>query len=226
MIDQCVDANVAPAEKYKVVFSGMDLEPFLTTQPDDVLREKLNIPKGATVVGAIARLFPLKGYEYFIPLAIRLAKKYNDIHFLIIGNGEMREDIDKMIAKEGVSDRFSFSGLVPPSEIYRYTALMNMLVHLSMREGLPRTVVQALASGKPAIGFNLDGTPEVILNGKTGYIVEAKDVDGVEKAIDTLYNDSELAHKMGMAGRELVKENFDWHLMSDVLEEEYKKGIQ
>lgn len=226
MIDQCVEANVAPAEMYKVVYSGMKLEPFLNTKRDPKLLEQLKIPENRTVIGAIARLFPLKGYEYLIPLSKRIIEKHPDTHFLIVGNGIMMDDIKQQIKDMGIEDHFSFTGLVPPKDIFMYTGLMDMLVHLSLREGLPRTVVQALASGIPAIGFKLDGTPEVVIDDQTGYTVKAEDAEAVFEAICKLLDNPEQRKQFGENGRKLVSERFDWHQMGDILEEEYKKGIQ
>lgn len=225
MIDQCVAAGIAAADKYKVVYSGMKLEPFLHSVNDPVLRKKLGIPGDAIVVGAIARLFPLKGYEFLIPAAEQILNQTDKVHFLIVGDGIMNESIRQEVKNAGFEDKFSFTGLVPPVDIPRYTGIMDMLVHLSLREGLPRTVVQALASGKPAIAFNLDGSPEVIINGKTGFIVEPEQIEDVVKGVLTLAGDDELRIAMGAAGRELVKARFSWRTMGDVLSQEYFAGV-
>ncbi len=226
MIDQCVEAKVAPPEKYMVVYSGMELEPFLNSKPEPELRKQLGIPEKARVIGTVARLFPLKGYEYFIPAAAELAKKYPDIHFLIVGNGIMKEDMDRQIAELGLTDKFSFAGLVSPHEVYRYIAQMDVLAHLSLREGLPRAVVQTLASGKPAVGYNLDGTPEVVINGKTGFVTEPEEVDAIVDAVSKIFDTPGLAKEMGENGRELVKNRFGWRTMSDILEKEYLQGLK
>lgn len=226
MIDQCVDAGVAPPEKYMVVRSGMELEPYLEAKPDPVRREKLGIPENALVVGTIARLFPLKGYEYFIPAAAAVAKRCPKAHFLVVGDGVLTDQIKRQVADLGIADKFSFPGLVPPSEIPDHTALMDVLVHLSLREGLPRAIVQALATGKPAVGFDLDGTPEVVLDGETGRLVEPENVDAVIDAVIGLLDNPDEAKRMGENGRRLAKKMFDWRLMADVLDKEYRAGIQ
>ncbi|MCP3968367.1 MAG: glycosyltransferase family 4 protein [Lentisphaerae bacterium] len=225
MIDQCVECKVAPREKYQVVYSGMEIGKFLNSKPEADLRVQLGIPEGVRVVGAVARLFPLKGYEYFIPAAQAIAEKHDDVHFLIVGNGSMYEEMQAQIAEIGLTDRFHFAGLVPPDEVYRYIALMDLLMHLSLREGLPRSVVQALASGKPAIGFRLDGTPEVVLDGSTGYCAEPQSVESVVKFALKILESPELAAKMGENGKKLVAEKFDWHKMSSILEEDYLKML-
>ena len=226
MIDQCVKAKVAPREKYKVVYSGMEIGDFLNSKPEPELRKKLGIPEGVKVIGTVSRLFPMKGYEYFLPVAYSIAKVYPDIHFLIVGNGSMRQWMDEKIAKFGLTDRFHFAGLVPPDEVYRYIALMDILIHLSLREGLPRCVVQALASGKPALGFKLDGTPEVIIDGETGYCAAAKDMKTIIASAIHILSDPELAQEMGENGKKMVAEKFNWHKMADILEEEYLKHLK
>lgn len=225
MIDQCLAARIGRPDMYKVVYSGMELEPFLTSKPDPELKRQLKIPEGRPVVGTVARLFPLKGYEQFIPAAVKIAAIRPDTHFLIVGDGVMRKEMEDAIAAYGLSDNFSFAGLVPPSEVWRYTALMDILAHLSLREGLPRAAVQALASAKPVVAFNLDGTPEVVLDGRTGSLIEAENVDGVVFAIGKLLADPEAAAQMGRAGRELVSKLFDWRTMARILEQDYKDGL-
>jgi glycosyltransferase involved in cell wall biosynthesis len=221
MIDQCLAAHVGRKEQFKVVYSGMELDKFLNAQPDPELKRRLKIPEGRPVIGTVARLFPLKGYEQFIPAAIRIAAMRPDVHFLIVGDGVLRPELESSIAACGLSGNFSFAGLVPPSEVCRYTALMDVLVHLSLREGLPRAAVQALATSKPVVAYSLDGTPEVVRNGETGFCVEPENVDSVVFAVNKLLSDPEQAAKMGRAGRALVSELFDWRRMADVLERDY-----
>lgn len=226
MIDQCVEAGIDQALKYKIVYSGMNLEPFLNAVPDKELKGQLGIRPAFNVIGVIARIFPLKGYEFLIPVAKKITELYPEAHFLIVGDGILRKELQEEIKERGLSKRFSFAGLVPPEEIPRYTAIMDILVHLSLREGLPRAVVQALASGKPAIGFKLDGTPEVIEDGKTGFIVAPRDVSGIVNALSILFEHPELAKTMGKNGRALVADKFDWRKMVDVLEMEYFDNLK
>ncbi len=221
MIDQCVVANIASETKYKVVYSGMDIDLFLNAKDNCELRKKLDIPLGTPVVGAIARLFPLKGYEDFIPVAAEVAKHIPNVKFLIIGDGILREKLKRQIQELNLSNNFVFIGLIPPEEIHKYTPLMSLLLHLSLREGLPRTVVQALASSKPAIGYDLDGTPEVIINNETGFIIKPRDIDETVKATIKLLEDDKLTKNMGIKGRELVKEKFNYMTMVNILEKEY-----
>ena len=222
MIDQCVAAKVAPREKYMVVYSGMETDAFDRAERNAAMREKLGIPADAPTVVTVARLFAQKGYEYVIPAAEKVLKERPDTHFLLVGDGPMYDDLLKVLKEKNMSDNFHFAGLVPPGEVASYIAQADMLWHLSLHEGLPRAVVQALAVGIPAIGFALDGTPEVIIDGETGFLTAAEDVSAVAAAAVRLIDDPEMRRKYGAAGKKRVLEQFDWHRMSDILADEYE----
>jgi glycosyltransferase involved in cell wall biosynthesis len=226
MVDQCVAARVAPPERYRVVYSGMNMESFLNARPEPALRHALGIPEGVPVVGKIARLFELKGHSYLLDAAPRIAAAVPEVRFLLVGDGVLREQIAARAAELGLGDRFVFAGLVPPAEVCRYTALMDVLVHLSLREGLPRTVVQALATGVPAVGFALDGTPEVIVDGVTGRLCSPGDTQAVATAVTGLLQDGATRRRLGAAGRERVRNQFCWRRMADIIEQEYLDGLR
>ncbi len=224
MTDQCVAAGIAPEEKFKVVYSGMDTEAFANAVPPPGLREKLGLPDdGAPVIAALARLSPQKGYEFIMPLAEKLLKKHAEAHFLIIGDGAMRPELEARVKASGVEKNFHFAGLIRPDEVPGYLALSDMLWHLSLHEGLPRSVVQSLACGKPAVGFALDGTPEVIFEGKSGFLATPENPEKVLEATEKLIADPDLRRKMGNYGQQLVTERFAWRKMADTLLEEYGK---
>jgi len=226
MVDQCVAARVAPAEMYRVVYSGMDIEAFLAARPDPALRRALGIPERAPVVGKIARLFDLKGHSCLLDAAPAIAAAVPEVHFLLVGDGTLREALAQRAAAMGLAQRVVFAGLVPPAQVCRYTALMDVLVHLSLREGLPRAVVQALAAGVPAVAFALDGTPEVVVDGVTGRLCAPGDGPGVATAVIGLLQDASLRRRLGEAGRERVRSQFCWRRMADLIEQEYYQGLQ
>lgn len=225
MVDQCVAAHVAPKDKYKVVYSGMDLNAFLNAKPDPELRKQLGIPEGAPVVGKIARLFPLKGHDVLIKAAPKIISAAPEVRFLIVGDGILREQLEAEIAAAGMTKHFIFTGLVPPADVCKYTPFMDVLAHLSLREGLPRTTVQALATGVPVVAYPLDGTPEVVINGITGLLAMPENPDDVAKNIIILLKNPQKRKEMGSKGQTNVRRHFSWHLMSDILEEEYYKGL-
>ena len=230
MINQCVEARIAPAEKYMVVYSGMEINDFLNASKSDAICEKMQIPADAPVIGSIARLFPLKGYEYFIPAAYKLLQIRPDVHFLLVGDGSMHDELIEEVKSLGIENNVHFAGLVAPYEVPQYVGNMDMLWHFSVREGLPRSVVQALAAGKVPMSFALDGAPEVILDGQSGFTLPYRDdmesvIDEIAEKSAFLLNNKEQYDAMSKFGKELVREKFDHHYMADVLEKEYLDNV-
>ena len=223
MIDQCVAAKVAKREKYQVVYSGMETTRFAEAKRDPELRKCLGIPENARTIVTVARLFPLKGYEFVLPAAKSIIEKYPDTHVLVVGDGPMHDELEAKIAEAGLTGHFHFAGLVPPDTVADHLAQGELLWHLSLREGLPRAVVQALACGIPAVGFALDGTPEVLENGVTGFAVTPESVDAVVEATSRLWDDDAFRRKMGEQGKRRVLEQFDWRRMAEILLAEYRE---
>ncbi|MFW5802737.1 MAG: glycosyltransferase family 4 protein, partial [Verrucomicrobiota bacterium] len=221
MVDQCVDAGVAEREKYSVVYSGMDLKPYATAVPDSALRANLGIPPGVPVIGKIARLFDLKGHDVLLKAAARIVPEFPDARFLLVGDGSRRAELEEMASGLGIRANVVFAGLVPPSTIPSYVALMDILAHFSLREGLPRTVVQALAGGVPAVAFDLDGTPEVIENDRTGILCPPEDVDAATDALLKLLRNPQMRRRMGRDGQKRVQQQFDSETMVKQLENAY-----
>lgn len=226
MINQCLNNGIGYTEKYRVVYSGMEIETFLNAKYDYALKMRLGIPENSLVVGTLARLFHLKGYDHIVQIATKIIEAVPNTYFLLIGDGILKEKIKKDAYEAGLEKHFVFAGLIRPELIPSYLSIVNLLLHLSLREGLPRSVVQSLASGKPAIAFNLDGTPEVLIDGKTGFIAEPDEVDKVISETIELLKDQAKREEMGKNGRVLVAKNFDWHFMVDELETEYYKQLE
>ena len=226
MIDQCLAAKIGRPEQFEVVYSGMELERFLNAKPDPALRAELGIPEKSRVVGAVARLFPRKGYEDFFPVAARVAQACPDVCFLILGDGPMRSEYEKMTESLGIRDKVFFAGLVSPDRIAEYIALTDTVAHFSLKEGLPRVAVQALAEGKPVVAYPLDGTPEVVLDGKSGFLTPPGNHEAAAAALIRLLDGGSERQTLGEYGRELVRGKFDWRKMSDTLIGDYTVSLE
>ena len=223
MTEQYLAAGIGTPDKYTTIHSGMDIETFASARRDDSFRASLGIREGDLVVGKIARLFRLKGHEFLFAAAPHIVAAAPNVKFLLVGDGLYRERFERRVTEMGLGSRFIFAGLVPPQEIPRYVAAMDVLVHLSLREGLPRALPQALACGKPVVAFDEDGSREVCLDGQTGFLVPAEDGNAVAGAVIRLLQDSALARRMGTAGRELVKTRFAEARMVQQLDELYRQ---
>jgi glycosyltransferase involved in cell wall biosynthesis len=213
MTHQYLAAGIGRPEQYTTIRSGFDLQPFLTAKNDPELRKKLGIGPEDFVIGKIARLFKLKGHEDLFAIAADLTKANPRTRFLLIGDGPWRERFEKQLAIHGLGSRFVLTGLVPPKEVPQYVGIMNCLVHLSLREGLPRALPQAMAAGKPVVAYDCDGAREVCLDGKTGLLIKPGDKPKLTEALLTLSQSRDLRHQYGEEGRALVRTQFDQQTM-------------
>lgn len=213
-----LDAGIGCERDYVTIRSGFDVAAFAHAQPDTGLCAKLG---GGPIVGQMARLFELKGWETFFDLARALP----EAKFLLVGDGPWRAKLETWAAEPGLRGRVHFAGLVAPAEVPRWIASMDVLVHLSAREGLPRAVVQALAAGKPVVAHPLDGTPEVVVDGETGFLVELGDGAALTERVRRLLRDLALASSMGRRGQARVLEQFTVEKMVRRLDELYRSLI-
>lgn len=223
MIDQTVEARVAPRDRCVTVYSGMEVEHFDPSRYDaSAIRSGLGIPSDAVVIGTVARMFTNKGYEQLIPAMPAIVQAASNTHFLWIGDGPHREQYLQQVTRMGLRDRMHLTGLVPPEQVGRWLSAADILVHASQWEGLPRVVVQALLLEKPAVAFDVDGTPEVVLSDRTGVLVKLNDVEALAAGAARLASDADLRHRLGRQGRDLCLERFDWHTMVEQIDAVYR----
>jgi len=224
MTDQALAARVGTEAQYIKLFSGMETDKYLPSASGDHrarLREKYRIDPDAVVIATVARLFELKGHEYIIEAAKTLAAKHENAIWLFIGDGSWRERIENQIRDAGLQGRFRLTGLVEPNAIAPLLQVSDILVHCSLREGLARALPQALLCERPAISFDVDGAREVVLDGKTGFLVPPRDVGKLIEAQEILVTDSGLREQMGRAGREFCEKEFDHNAMVEKIERIY-----
>ena len=171
-------AGIGRPEQYITIYSGMNLDPFLAVReqltPAEAKR-RLGIPPDAPVVGKVARLFPLKGHNEFLAAAERISAARPDAWFLLVGHGILRAELEEITRRIGIWPRTVFAGLVAPDAVPVHMQAMDVVVHSSLREGIARVLPQAGAVGKPVVAFALDGAPEVIRHGVSGYLAPPRD---------------------------------------------------
>jgi len=223
MTDQYVQAGIGSRKDYTRIFSGFPLEPFLASHNDLELRGKLGIASDDIVVGKIARFVPLKGHDDLFAAAPGLIRQAPKLKFLLIGGGPLETKFKEIAQAMNLEKHFVFTGLVPPAKIPALTGIMDLLVHLSTREGLPRALPQALAAGKPVVAYDCDGAGEVCIEGQTGFLVQPRDFRSLEQRTTQLATNPELRIKFGERGRSYVRQNFSVQRMVDEIAAVYLK---
>ncbi len=225
MTAQSTAVGIGRPEQYVTAYSAIDeddfLEPISQERRND-FRRKHGIAEDSVVLVTVARLFMLKGHEYIIESARELSERFANCIWLFVGDGNLSGHYKQQARELGLADRFKFTGLLPPSQIPLAIQSSDMLVHCSLREGLARTLPQAMLCGRPAISFDVDGAREVV-NENTGRLIEPKNVGQLIAACAELIKDESLRKKLGEQGRESVKEMFAPDTMVDTIEEVYRK---
>ncbi|MFB0552202.1 MAG: glycosyltransferase family 4 protein [Phycisphaerae bacterium] len=224
MTAQATSVGISKPEQYVTVYSAIEEDDFLKPISEERKRDfrlKYGIGEGSIVLVTIARLFMLKGHEYIIESAKQLSERFEKCIWLFVGDGNLSDHFKQQVRELGLDEKVKFTGLLPPSQIPLAIQSSDILVHCSLREGLARTLPQAMLCGRPAVSFDVDGAREVV-NENTGRLIEPKNVEQLTKACAELIEDEELRRKLGENGRELVKEKFAPETMVDTIEAVYE----
>ncbi len=225
MTNQALAAGIGKPDQYITAYSAIEEDDYLKPIPDEQkkqFRQKYSIPQDAIVLVTIARLFMIKGHDYIIESAKELSKQFDNCVWLFVGDGNLSDTYKKKVKELGLENKIKFTGLLPPSKIPLAIQSSDILVHCSLREGLARTLPQALLAGRPAISFDVDGAREVV-NENTGRLIEPKNIDQLIKACAELIEDENLRKRLGEQGRQSVKTKFAPETMVDTIESVYKK---
>ncbi len=221
MIDQYLAAGIGDRSQFSRVLSGFNTGLFMQARNDPGLRQSLGIKEDDVVIGKIARLFKLKGHQDLFAIASSIVKQVPQVKFLLIGDGPLRDQFEERVRSLGLSARFIFAGLVPPDRVPAYVGIMDMVVHLSRREGLPRALPQALAAARPVVALDIDGAREVCENEETGFLVSPGDREGLAKRVVQLALDRPLRQRLGSAGQAVVARSFSVETMIAEIERLY-----
>lgn len=223
MTDEYVHAKVAPRDRFTTIYSGFDVEPFLhPTRDRHEVRREWGLRENDVVVGKIARLFHLKGHEFLLQAAPAIIQACPQVKFLWVGDGLLRQAFESRIAELGLSERFVFTGLVPPTRIPELIHAMDIVVHTSQWEGLARVIPQALIAAKPVVTYDVGGAREVVLPGATGYLLPRESVEPLASSIIRLATSPEQRAKFGEEGRRRFSEQFRHETMTSQIRQVYQ----
>jgi glycosyltransferase involved in cell wall biosynthesis len=204
--------------KTVVVRLGLELDHLAERRPGR-LRNDLGIPSGAPVVGIVGRLVPIKAHDLFLEAASRLKATNAELHFAIVGDGELWDQLHRDVAAAGLSDRVHFAGWRDDlNEVY---SDLDVVVCCSRNEGTPVSVIEACAAARPVIGTPVGGMTDIISEGVNGLLVPSGDAEALAAAIAALIADPARRQSMGAAGRRMVLERYGADRMVSDLKQIY-----
>lgn len=232
MTEQFLAEQIGTPEQYSTVYSGMEVDRYLDVRDSggkpftsDSVRESLGLSPMDFVIGTVARLAELKGHDDLLDALGTDLKANPNWKLLWVGDGWWRDRLLTRVAEMGLADRVVTTGLVPSERVPEMMRAMDVLVHPSYREGLPRTVPQALLCGVPVIAYDVDGTREICLDGQTGYLLQPRDLEGLRNAVKRMYDAPDDRTRMANTGRELCRVRFSAETMVAELEKVYALAL-
>jgi len=190
--EEYLTRGIGQLEQYRTVYSGINLDQFHNVTP------AADITDAGVRVVMVSRLADGKGFDDLLA-AINLLS-HNDLSVYLVGDGPLREQVQKEIDRSGLSEKVHMLGY--RSDIPAILSACDIFVLPSYREGTPRVITEAMASGLPVIATDIAGIPEQVADRESGFLIEPGDVDALVNRLDRLASLESLRREFGTAGRE------------------------
>jgi len=213
--------GVAP-ERVVTVHEGIDVDHVRAAPAVDV-HQTFWLPHHAPVVGNVAALVPHKGQRYLIEAAHAVVQQIPDARFVILGEGELREHLERQVREHHLEKHVVLPGF--RLDVLGCLKSFDIFAMSSVTEGLGTTLLDAMACSKPIVGTRAGGIPEVVDDGKTGILVPPRDSHALANALVRLLKDEQARQRMGEAGFARVCERFTVELMVASTAEVYVREV-
>ena len=219
-LDEHIAFKIAKRDKFIQIYSGIDIEACQSSLMgvEDICRS-LDVKDSNIVFGTISRLTHIKGNKNLVEAFALVVKVIPDARLLLIGEGEERMEIEEIINELKISDSVKLLGF--RKDICELLKVIDVFVMASLNEGMGRVVLEAMASGKPVIATKTGGVPELVLNGKTGTLVEPANVDELAQAMIDLGNNRDKMQLFSSEGMKRVSDKFSIEKMVNDIDQLY-----
>ena len=200
--DFVTGARQVPRARTRIVYLGAPLEEFTASRTAEQVREtraSLGLPAVGPVVGTVTRLMPAKGNRFLVEAARLVLDQAPDVSFCIVGEGELRDDLERQARRLGVAERLRFAGFT--RDVAGAFAAFDVVVFPSLWEGTPLTVFEALAAGRPIVATDADGLTDILHDGHDSVIVPKHDASAIAGSVLALLGDPDRREKLAGAAR-------------------------
>lgn len=195
----------AAPDKVVVVYNAVDWSQLQATQTRDQIRGEFGVPLDAPLAGIIARLTEQKAHRVLFD-AMASRAELQALHLLVVGDGELRDELMRRVEHLGLDRRVHFAGA--RRDLGNVLGAIDMFLMPSLWEGLPLSLVLAMGANLPVIASRVAGIPEVVRDGVTGLLVKAGDAADLANALVRLVQDTTLRHTLGQAASAFVRPRF------------------
>lgn len=197
--------GISPA-KIRVIHNGIEPDKYDVSISKKTIRQRLGIPQENFVIGTIGRITRQKNYPLFVSMAETLLKRNSHLHFIVVGNGELRPQTERMIEERGLRNRFTLTGA--RNDIADVLKAFDLFILTSNWEGFPNVLLEAMCGRVPVIATAVGGVAELVQDGANGLLVEPGDLEGLVRAVETLVSDTERRTRLGDAGRRSIENHY------------------
>ncbi|HET9589461.1 MAG TPA: glycosyltransferase family 4 protein, partial [Anaerolineales bacterium] len=194
-IQKGLNQGIGTKEKFTLINNGIDLEKFRQEVDAQQVRAELGLDPESKLVGMVGRLDEQKNPLDLIRAAAIVIKNYPNVQFLVIGDGALRPDCERLIGELGLRDKFFLLGF--RNDVPRILPILTITAMSSLWEGLPLAFLEAMSAGKPIVANDVDGAGDVVVNEETGFLVPPRQPQAMAERILTLLNDETLCNRMG-----------------------------
>lgn len=222
-IEKGLTYRVCEEEKFALIYYGIDLEKFRQQIDRRKVCLELGLDPECKIVGMIGRLDKQKNPLDFIRAAAIVAKNFPKVQFLIAGDGSLRAECERLIDEVNLRGKFFILGY--RNDIDQIMPLLTMTVLSSLWEGLPIVFEESMSAGKPIVANDVDGARDVIINGKSGYLVKPHEPREMADRILELLNNDELCYEMGIIAKQ-YSERFSSERMIEEIESLYRELLK
>jgi len=215
--------HIAPENKFSVVHSGINLDEFSNTSVDPAaMKRRLGIPEDNLIVGTVGRLTSIKGHRYLIEAARKIAGSRPDTTFVILGDGELLDELKNMVTRSDIEENIKFLGW--RSDVAEVMSTFDIFALPSLNEGMGRVLVEAMALGRPIVASNIGGIPDLVVDCENGYLVSVGDVESLAARIRKLLDDPEKREEMGECGKKIAID-YSANAMVQKIDRVYRKLV-
>lgn len=214
----------------EVIPYGGDVEGFrVEPEAAAALRERLGLQASDVVVLGIGRFVHWKGFDDLIDAVGRARAENASIRLVLVGDGDLRDDLRRRVRDTGLEDHVSFAGMATRDEVPQFLAAADLVAVPSVHydgyvDGLPNVALEAMAAAAPLVVTRVGGLPQVVTDGENGLLVDERDPPALARAIARLAADRDLRRRMGERGRALVSGPLSWEAAAERFEAVYARA--
>lgn len=220
-VKRVLDRSLKDSSKSTVIYSGIDTRKFLNADRDS-LRNLLTRIDDQTLIGNVAAITQQKDYFTFVEAAALIKARKDNVHFVVIGDGDQRREIEQLVREKGLKTHFTFLGYRKDVEVL--LPGLDILMFSSEKEGLGTTLIDAMISGVPIVSTNAGGIRELLEDRKTAILADIKDPGALAEGVIEIMENPELSEKLTAEAKDKAID-FDKHYMARNIYQVYREVL-